>query len=162
LSILKFAQATNFRVTREEARIIETMVARSSEPVDLRSAASLRRLYEQFLQDRSHETWAGELSEFLQWVADTPGDQRATPEFQHRLWDRNRVSSVGQGNVPVDRAVADPDFRQWLAEASLRPMPPNRTEARAALEPFHEELLGRLKPFTPRVPHLKVFRVLTA
>jgi EVE domain-containing protein len=165
LSILKFSNATNFRVRREEAEVIETMIDRHAESLDLRSPASLRKLYERFLQTRPYnpyKKWAEELRSFLQWVSETPRGQRATQEFQERLWDSNAVSSVGRGDIPVDRAIADEGFRAWLTDASLRPVPSDRGQARTFLEQLHVELLERIKLFTSKMPYLKVLRTLTA
>src|SRR5262249_20136834 len=119
LSILKFSNATNFRVRPEEAEVIETMIENRAERPNLRSLAALRKLYESFLQvlpADPYKRWAEDLRSLLQWVAETPDSQRVTQEFQERLWDSAAVSSAGQGNIPVDRAIADAGFRTWFAE----------------------------------------------
>jgi hypothetical protein len=59
--------------------------------------------------------WTEELAAFLEWVAGADESKRASEDFQRRLWDENPVSSPGQGNISVAKALGDADFRQWLA-----------------------------------------------
>src|SRR5438552_16562985 len=63
----------------------------------------------------SAKNWTKELADFLGWAASADESTRASLNFQKRLWDENPVSSVGQGNIAVAKALADGDFRRWLA-----------------------------------------------
>ena len=69
-----------------------------------------------------YTSWIEGLASDFGWVAEADEAERATVEFQTRLWEDNRVSSVGQGNVSVVGAPADEDFRGWLAQCSLAPL----------------------------------------
>ncbi len=66
------------------------------------------------------------------------------------------------GQVSVDAAIADTDFRSWLAERSLARLP-DASEARAvALDELFDELEVRLGRYTSRTPRLKIYRVLAS
>jgi MoxR-like ATPase len=73
------------------------------------------------------------------------------------------VAAIGQGNVPVDRALDDVVFRQWLAERSMEQLPRSPQERLVFLRAFYQDVKDRLAPFLGnRVPHLKIFRVMAA
>ncbi len=100
------------------------------------------------------------LHDFLTYVRDADAKTRASEEFQRRIWEENPVTAVGMGTIPVEGAISDPDFRKWLAEQSLRPLP-QAAEARAvALDEMFEELQERMGQYTKRTPRLKIYRVL--
>ena len=104
--------------------------------------------------------WMTTLGFFLSRVHDAPEDQRGTLEFQRKLWDESPVAATGQGNIAVNDAYEDVEFRTWLAKRSLEPLP---ADPAWGLEKLYEEILDRLKPFVSgKMPHLKVFRVLAA
>jgi hypothetical protein len=63
--------------------------------------------------------WAKNVAETVRWVRATSREGRETREFQERLWEDNRIAAIGQGRIPVDRALDDAGFRSWLAERSL-------------------------------------------
>ncbi len=101
----------------------------------------------------TNSKWLAGITETLSWIQAADLEERASLAFQQRLWNHNRISNLGRGNVSVDAALEDESFRHWLAEASLR------SDAAA----LHPELLQRLKQFSlPKVPHAKVYSVLAA
>jgi 5-methylcytosine-specific restriction enzyme B len=137
-----------------------------NDPLDLTSVERLREAATAVSAKRRGEAnakeWNGALAEFLEWLASLTEDKRAAPHVQERLWDNNPVSSVGQGNISVSRAIANESFRRWLAKQSIRTLP-NEPEARAAgLTALYDEVLKKLEPFVERTPHLKTARVLAA
>lgn len=177
LLILRQPRGTNFSVERTEAEALEKLlqdrIASSGLSLDLRNPECLRRLYRQFLeevlstdmthaQDESYARWWQELTAFLQMVSEADQTQRATIEFQERVWEKNSVSAVGQGFIPVDKALADPEFRNWIAAQSIQQLPQDRQRATEQLTRLFSEMANRLKPHCRQVPYLKICRVLTA
>jgi len=106
--------------------------------------------------------WGAELQEFLAEVSAADLQERASEEFQRKIWTDNPVTGVGMGQVPIDGAIADPDFRGWFAERFLAPLP-DPSEARAVkLDELFDELEVRLRQYTNRTPSLKMYRVLAS
>jgi 5-methylcytosine-specific restriction enzyme B len=136
-------------------------------PEDLRTDAGLRAACETI---GALDRWGGEGPDWVSRLAETLGfiqaaneDERASREFQERLWDRNHVAAVGQGNIRIDAALADDGFRRWLASRSMRPLPDSFEERVQFLSGLYEEIKARLEPFDlAAVPHLKIFRVMAA
>ena len=162
LSILRFSNATNFRVTPEEADVIEALIASQVDSKDLKSVETLRKLYGAFQQSGEYAEWQTKLRSFISDVAAASKEERATPVLQQRLWNDNEVSSPGRGDISVETALADEQFREWVATVSVQPVPEALDQAVAYFEGLYEELVERVRIFTPRVPYLKIFRVLTA
>lgn len=133
---------------------------------DLTTDDGLRRACEEAMRretwDEDHREWIPALARTIQWVRDANEAERTSPDFQRRLWEENEVAAVGQGNISVEKALQQADFRKWLAKQSLSPLPESDAERVAALEALYQELQTRLKPYCARTPHLKVFRVLAA
>lgn len=65
------------------------------------------------------------ISELLAYVADADPKERESERFHKRIWG-DTISGVGSGNVNVDPAISDMEFRQWLADVSFRSLPANR------------------------------------
>lgn len=107
-------------------------------------------------------TWVPRVAETLQWVRDADQATRATLDFQRRLWDDNPIAAVGQGNIPIDKALQDAEFRQWFAAESMRPLPPSREERVLFLEALYQGLKDRLSALRGKTPHLKIFRIIAA
>ena len=133
---------------------------------DLRNTDELRKACADVVEAEQanpvYARWGDDLREFLAEVCAADLQERASEEFQHKIWTDNPVTSVGMGQVPVDGAIADPDFRGWFAERSLAPLP-EASEARAVkLDELFDELEERLRPYTNRTPHLKIYRVLAS
>jgi len=106
-------------------------------------------------------TWIGELSETLRWFRAADEATRAGREFQRRLWEDNHVAAAGQGTISVEKALDSADFRAWLAQQSVVPLPATYEEQVRLLTDLYLALKTRLEPsLDRRVPHLKMFRVL--
>lgn len=127
----------------------------------LEGLAAACRFVDEHKAGRSDE-WSRALREFFDWVASADQKTRATLAFQQRLWDDNPVSATGQGQIPVTDVLNKPGFRTWIAERSMRPLPADRAGRTAAHIEFYDELVRRFDEVLPRIPHLKIFRVLAA
>ena len=127
--------------------------------LDVKSEAGLKSACQEAEASHSNPEWRSELNGFLQSVRSADASERATEEFQLRLWEESPVAGVGSGTVKVDRAIKDTEFRKWLAEESVRELPHNPAERTAALNAFHRKILEHLDPFCDRVPQLKDFSV---
>ena len=110
--------------------------------------------------DSDYIQWGNDLREFLAEVHAADLQVRASVEFQRRIWDDNPVSSLGQGNIPVDAAIADSEFRNWLAEQSMKPLPSAHERKKVALDELYAELEEKVCQYTNRTPRLKIYRVL--
>lgn len=133
--------------------------------IDLTSTDVLRALHSRFSPgpiNDGYREWQDRLVPFLDWVKNTPESERATPDFQTRLWDDNPVSSAGRGTIPVDQVLRDGEFRKWLARVSIEPVPEPVDRATPHLDALYREIVDRIKPHSPKIPHLKIFRVLAA
>ena len=108
------------------------------------------------------QPWRRDLAGFLERIAGLDAQQRANEAFQRDLWDDNPVSGVGQGTIDVSAALADSKFRNWLATRSLEPIPAGGGGRQQHIEAIYQGLIERLKPVCPRMPWLKIFRVLAA
>lgn len=108
--------------------------------------------------------WMTQLAETIRWVRGADVAERATKDFQRRLWEDNHVAAIGQGQIRVDEALDDGTFRRWLAARSMEPLPPSWPERLAFLTSLYEGLKSKLDPLLTRkkVPHLKIFRVMAA
>ena len=102
------------------------------------------------------------LAAFLEKVRSADVDQRSSMEFHDCIWNSEVVSKTGRGHVDVSRALADANFRSWIARESLKPVPEIRAEAKAHLRRFHDGILEKLAIHTDRTPRLKVRRVAAA
>ena len=108
------------------------------------------------------QQWVRELAETILWVRSSDEAQRSTREFQKRLWDDNHVASIGQGNIAVDRALDDADFRNRVAARSMAPLPVPVEDRLRFVTSLYQDLAKWVQPFARNVPHLKIFRVLAA
>lgn len=107
--------------------------------------------------------WIRLLAETIRWVRSTDEAGRSTREFQQRLWEHNHVAAIGQGNIPIGRALDDEAFRRWLAARSIEPLPSSAEERLRFLTSLYQDLKEKLKPFLNKeMPHLKIFRVIAA
>jgi hypothetical protein len=109
-----------------------------------------------------HPDWLNDLELFLTYVRNSSLDDRKTKSFHQRIWEENPVSSVGMGTVDISKAIDDPEFRVWLAESSLKPVPETSEERIEFFRLLSTELVERLKSFSSRTPWVKIFRVFAA
>ena len=110
----------------------------------------------------SGSQWIPRVAETLQWVREADQATRETLEFQRRLWNDNHIAAVGQGNIPIDKALQDPEFRRWFATESMRPLPFSTEERMLFLGALYQGLKQRLSALRGKTPHLKIFRILAA
>ena len=106
--------------------------------------------------------WLKRLEQFLSYIQHTDYETRRTRQFHQRIWEENPVSSVGMGTVDISTAIDDSGFREWLAEESLKPLGDSAEARITRLSTLHDGIIDRLKAFTSRTPHVKIFRVLAA
>lgn len=106
--------------------------------------------------------WCDDLERHLAMVERADLEQRASPAFQKELWDSETVAKAGQGQISVDQALSDREFRLWLAERSTVRLPEDRQQATQFLQGLYEELIERLARFIQKTPRLKIFRVLAS
>ena len=88
---------------------------------------------------------ASELAAFLEEIRKTSETERATAEFQHRLWTDTRVY---EGGLATDEDLATfrkAGFRKWFAKQSLRSLPESGEERTEALSDLFHEVLDRAK-----------------
>ena len=84
------------------------------------------------------QQWIRDLAETIHWARSSDETQRGTREFQKRLWDDNHVAAIGQGNIGIDRALDDADFRRRFAERSMAPLPVSMEERLRFLTPQYQ------------------------
>ena len=132
--------------------------------IDLRNIDELRQACSDVVENAPtndvYVRWGNSLREFLADVRAADIETRASEEFQKRIWDDNPVSSTGQGFIPVDAAIADPEFRNWLSERSMEGLPDAPERRKAALDKLYGELKDKVSQYTSRTPRLKIYRVL--
>ena len=130
--------------------------------IDLSSAEVLRQLYTEFLNSSQSQEWWTNLTSFFEMIAHASETERASSEFQRKLWDDNPVSAVGQGFISVDKAIEQQEIRNWIASKSLEKLPENPEEVTTWLAELADQMVERLRPYCRQIPYLKIFRVLTA
>lgn len=106
--------------------------------------------------------WIKRVAGTIQWIREADEATRSGLDFQRRLWNDNHIAAVGQGNIPVDWALEDPDFRGWFAHESMRSLPESPEERMAFLAELYDVLRRRLSAPEKSTPHLKIFRVIAA
>jgi MoxR-like ATPase len=107
-------------------------------------------------------SWRAEIVKFLKWIAGASPDERASREFQKKLWDDNPITGVGMGTVKVDVVLDDPVFRSWMAGLAGEQLPSDVATRGARLNEIHRDLLKRFEKRTNRLPRLKICRTLAA
>jgi len=138
----------------------------TAKTIDLKSDEGLRRACQVASQpenwNEDRRRWIPRLASTLERIRGASEAERASAEFQDFLWENNHIAAAGQGNISVAEAVADPDFRSWLARRSMEPLPTVPGDRIAVLNDLYAELVKRLEPHCSRTPHLKILRVLAA
>jgi 5-methylcytosine-specific restriction enzyme B len=113
-------------------------------------------------ESKNSREWGDHLTAFLDNVKDADRETRSSKTFQEKLWNDNPVSAVGQGDISVAEAIADDEFRHWLADRSLAALPASTDERTILLQTLFDEIAERLSRFSARSPRLKIARVLAA
>ena len=88
----------------------------------------------------SYRGWVEGLEALLERVRHADREVRASRDFQQVLWEMNPVSSVGMGQVSVDGLLDQSDYREWIADVSLEPLPDAPEERRNRLRGIHRRL----------------------
>ena len=131
---------------------------------DLRNIDELRQACADVVKSAQanpdYAPWGKDLRKFLAEVRAADLHTRASEEFQRKIWDDNPVASVGMGQISVDAAIANSEFRGWLAEQSRKLLPEAPESRAAALDTLYEELKQKISRYTDRMPLLKTYRVL--
>ena len=110
--------------------------------------------------DSRYVQWCNALPEFLAEVRAASLQTRASEEFQRRIWRDNPVASTGRGYISVDKAIADPEFRKWLAARSMYRLPEAPERRKVALDKLYSELKEKVCQYTNSTPRLMIYRVL--
>ena len=130
--------------------------------LDLTQDEQLKQIIDSIVPRARDSVWLQRLESFLAYVLHADKEARKTREFHQRIWEDSPVSSVGMGTVDISAAIDDPAFREWLAVESFKPLG-DSTEARMTrLRSLYDEITNRLKAYSTRTPHVKIFRVLAA
>ena len=130
--------------------------------MDLTRDKQLRPILEGISPFDRNSDWLNNLAEFLEYVNKADFETRKTREFQQKLWEANQVSGVGMGTVNITAALDDPNFRSWIAEESMKPLPESAEARSSQLQSFHDEIASRLKNYTSRIAWVKICRVMAA
>lgn len=126
-------------------------------------ASACRQAVKTIENGGTREGWRRRLTEFLNWVGQASPKQRRTLEFQQRIWNDTPVAATGQGNINVDKALADPKFRNFIAGLWEQELPLAPDARVAALKRLLADCMRRIEPHVGnRTPRLKVLRVFTA
>ena len=96
---------------------------RSAGELDLTTDEAIRRVYQTVFtrkmeSDEGWQDWHAESTAMLQEARDASVDRLASPEFQDRLWEGNRVSGSGACAVSTQAVREDREWASWLAKAA--------------------------------------------
>ena len=106
---------------------------------------------------------ASELAAFLEEIRETSETERATAEFQRRLWTDTKVWDGGLASDEDLASFRKTAFRKWFAKQSLRSLPESGEERTEALSDLFHEVLDRAKAaldFKPWVESLRTMALL--
>ena len=109
---------------------------------DLSSIEGLRRACKE-IEDRSE--WHEKILELLKKVKDASLEERRSEEFHRLIWYENSISGVGFGDINVDQVISHMEFRSWLAEESMKPLPDEPQARSDALERIRSDLVERVR-----------------
>ncbi|HBC34122.1 MAG TPA: hypothetical protein DC045_07360, partial [Marinobacter adhaerens] len=129
---------------------------------DLTKDTELKTILDGISPSERNPDWVSSLADFLEYVEGAGLETRKTLEFQKKLWEENAVSGVGMGTVNISAALEDPEFRSWIAEESLKPLPESSEARITRLQAFHDEIATRMKKYTNRIAWVKICRVMAA
>jgi 5-methylcytosine-specific restriction enzyme B len=117
--------------------------------MDLKNKSDLADACQRALQTMAEggerHSWRQNLENLLEWAQRASPDQRCTPEFQRRLWTDQAVSAITQHHFDVDGAIADPEFRHFVAGFWEHRLPEEREARVAALNQLFSECVERLE-----------------
>ena len=134
--------------------------------IDLTTSEGIKQVYEgEFLPLKDVENWKGWLSAYVQLlekVRTASLDELTSPSLQHELWESTAISGTGMCSIPMTDAIQSQELANWIASLRDRELPAPGSQRVAELNKIHDELLERVKPFTNRIPWLKIMRLLAA
>ncbi len=81
------------------------------------------------------------VTRFLEEVAATPSEERATVEFQRKIW---REKSAVDMQDRLGERIEDPEFAKWFVERLPPDLPADPTERNQALARVHREIVNRI------------------
>jgi 5-methylcytosine-specific restriction enzyme B len=133
---------------------------------DLRSdeglRAAIKAASEEAAKNPDYGQWVARVADLIDRVKGADKVTRSSLAFQQVLWEDNPISGVGMGTVNIQAALEDAAFRDWVAEASLQPVPSSLADRLEFYQDFFAELQRRIRTFSTRTPWVKMFRVMAA
>ena len=103
---------------------------------------------------------SSELAAFLEEIRETFETERATAEFQHRLWTDTKVWDGGLASDEDLASFRKAAFRKWFAKQSLRSLPESGEERTEALSDLFHEVLDRAKAVLEWKPWVESLRTM--
>jgi hypothetical protein len=113
-------------------------------------------------KEPADQTWLRDLAEFLRWTRTASAQERRSIEFQQKIWNDNPVSAVGQGNVNMDEAIKESDFRAFVAGLWELALPADSEARVAKLRELFDDCMSKFQAALARQPRLKTLRVFAA
>lgn len=132
--------------------------SRIRQPDALRSACEAAEKEMAERAGKSH--WIAQISEFINWFRQASERERASEDFQRKLWDDNPVAAIGQGRIDVSPVLKDREFRTWLASELSRDLGEDVAARHKHIDSLAKRLRGKLGDSLPRIPQAKMLRVL--
>lgn len=136
------------------------MAELGEKPMNLRDPDELKREANKISPDSIISAWQSDVSAFLTSVREADATTLRSADFHALLWDKNPVSGVGSGQVNVDRAIGDPEFRSWIIDELTAPLPGDRNLRLAKIESVFENIKARIKQYSDRTPRAKILRLM--
>ena len=128
-------------------------------PLDLKTEEGLRAACEDAESHVDSER-ASELARFLEEVRETPEADRATADFQRRIWTDTRLWDGGLATDDELNSLLTRDFRVWFARQTVRALPETGEERTEALSTLFHEVLDRAKATLDWKPWVESLRTM--
>ena len=130
---------------------------------DLSNIEGLRKACEEAEAEYANPEWRKQILHLLKYIGETSLEERKSEEFHHRIWYENPISGAGKGEINVDQAISQMEFRSWLAEESTNTLPDDPQVRPDALERIRRDLVRRVRGSGVNIrPWAMVARVLAA
>ena len=126
---------------------------------DLATEEGLRAACED-AESRVDAERASELAAFLEEIRKAAEAERATKEFQRRIWTDTRVWDGGLASDEELNSILKRDFRVWFAKQSVRTLPESGDERTEALSDLFHEVLDRAKAAIGYKPWVESLRTM--
>lgn len=125
------------------------------------TSASLQAI-NKFSSVASYQNWLKNLRNYLNEVSVAPHAQFVSTAFQKKLWNDETISATGNGNVNVDKVIADPAIAEFLWQLKTQALPGDAAGRTSALIKAWDDCCALIAPHSKRVPRLKLCRVFAA